>query len=139
MALFAWFILSLFSPTPQPLSLTITSSVPEAGNLHLAIYDSGEGFASRKELLSIVRPSTGKPVSLEVNLPASGKYVLAAFHDLNGNGKLDTNLFGAPVEPYGFSEQPPSKWREPRFEEIATSVTTGSETIRIDLKKWKEY
>lgn len=107
MSLFAWFILSLFSNTPQPLSLTITSSVPEEGNLHLAIYDSGEGFSARKELLSIVRPSTGKPVSLELSLPTSGEYVLAAFHDLNGNGKLDTNLFGAPVEPYGFSRQAP--------------------------------
>lgn len=41
--------------------------------------------------------------NLETELPA-GTYAVSAFIDLNGNGKLDTNLFGAPKEPYCFSK-----------------------------------
>lgn len=139
MSLFTWFMLWLLPVAPQTLNLTISTSVEKEGNLHLAVYDCDEGFVSRKEVVSLIRPTSGAPVSLEVQLPASGDYVLAAFHDLNGNGELDTNLFGAPTEPYGFSKEPPSKWREPRFGEIATTVVPGSGVIKIELKKWKEY
>lgn len=139
MSLFAWFMLWLLPAAPQTLNLTISTSVAETGNLYLAVYDCAEGFVSRKELVGIVRSTTGQPVSLEVQLPTSGNYVLAAFHDLNGNGKLDTNLFGAPTEPYGFSKEAPSKWREPSFDEIATTVAPDSGQLEIKLKRWKEY
>lgn len=139
MSLFTWFFLWLLPATPQTLNLTLSTSVEKEGNLHIAVYDSDQGFLDDQKIFSIVRPTNGQPVSLEVKLPASGTYVLAAFHDLNGNGELDTNLFGAPSEPYGFSKEPPSKWRKPRFGEVATNVTPSSESIKIELKKWKEY
>ena len=105
----------------------------------LAVYDNDRGFTTRQEVISLVRPTNGDPLYLEVDLPAAGEYVLAAFHDLNGNGKLDTNIFGAPTEPYGFGKQAPSKWREPLFSEIATAVAGAGTEVRIELKKWKEY
>lgn len=131
--------LALFSSAPQTVSLTISSSVEKAGDLHLAVYDSKEGFKSRAEVLSVIRPTSGGALSFEVQLPAAGDYVLAAFHDLNGNGELDLNVFGVPTEPYGFGQVPPTKWREPEFNEIATSVTTAGASTSIALKKWKEY
>lgn len=131
--------LLLGSSTPKTVSLTITTSVASKGELHLAVYDSELGFQTREELLSFVRPTTGQTLSLELQLPAAGDYVLAAFHDLNGNGELDTNMFGVPTEPYGFSQAPPTKWREPEFKEIATSITSDGASATITLKKWKEY
>lgn len=139
MQLFAILAFFLFAPAPQTVSLTITSSVAKEGKMHLAIYDSKQGFKSRAEVLSVVRPTSGDPLSIEVELPAAGDYVLAAFHDLNGNGVLDLNLLGVPTEPYGFSKTPPTKWREPEFNEIATSVTSQDARATIALKKWKEY
>ncbi len=133
------FCLLLVAPAPQSVTITLTSSVSENGNMHLAVYDTDRGFSSRQEVISLVRPTNGDPLSLEVDLPAEGEYVLAAFHDLNGNGKLDTNLFGAPTEPYGFGKPAPSKWREPLFTEIATAIVGERADVRIELKKWKEY
>lgn len=139
MNLLVLFAFLTFSANPQTVSVTITSSVESSGQLHLAVYDSETGFQSRREVLSIVRPTTGTPLSVEVELPAVGEYALAAFHDLNGNGKLDTNLFGVPTEPYGFGKVPPSKWREPAFEEIATPFTGEGMKTTISLRRWKEY
>lgn len=139
MKLLAFLGILFFVPVPQTVELTITTSVAQAGKMHLAVYNSSEGFKARAEVLSVVRTTSGAPVSLQVELPGAGDYVLAAFHDLNGNGELDVNMLGIPTEPYGFGQVPPSKWREPDFREIATSVVTGRANATIVLKKWKEY
>jgi uncharacterized protein (DUF2141 family)/uncharacterized membrane protein len=36
----------------------------------------------------------------------SGRHAIQAYHDENGNRKLDTGLFGIPKEPYGFLAMP---------------------------------
>lgn len=129
----------LFPPNLQPIEITLVSSCPKGGQIHLAIYDSEAGFAQKREIFSAIRDCTGGAIKLEVELPDSGSYVLAAFHDLNGNGELDTSIFGAPSEPYGFVKAPPSRWRAPTFGEIATTFTKEDNTASIMLKSWKEY
>jgi uncharacterized protein (DUF2141 family) len=49
-----------------------------------------------------------------------GEYAVAAFLDMNGNGKQDRNFLGIPKEPYGFSNDArgtvgPAKWRDAKF------------------------
>ncbi|MBI3772529.1 MAG: DUF2141 domain-containing protein [Gammaproteobacteria bacterium] len=43
--------------------------------------------------------------SATINFPnlAYGKYAVSVFHDENGNGKLDHNVFRFPAESFGFS------------------------------------
>ena len=52
-----------------------------------------------------------------------GRYAVAAFHDENDNGDLDTNLLGMPSEGTGFANDPPSSFGPPDFE--AAAVTLG--------------
>ena len=54
-----------------------------------------------------------------------GRYAVAAFHDENGNGDLDTNLVGIPSEGTGFANDPPSEFGPPDFESAA--LTLGDE------------
>lgn len=129
----------LSAPAPQKVALTVTTSVVREGALHLAVYDSSTGFEGNDELLSVTRTTNGAPLRIEIELPRAGKYVVAAFHDLNGNGKLDTNVFGVPTEPYGFGQSPPSKWRKPVFQEVATPLGAADAPTTISLRKWKEY
>jgi uncharacterized protein (DUF2141 family) len=44
-----------------------------------------------------------------------GTYAIAVFHDRNKNGKLDKNIFGAPTESYGFSNNARSTFSAPSF------------------------
>lgn len=126
--------------TPQTVSVSMSSSCIQPGNIHLAVYDTEDAFKEKNDLITLINESENGVLQLEVALPKPGRYVLAAYHDVNGNGKLDTNFFGAPAEPYGFNEIPPSKWRAPRFEELVANFS-GSSTVsaKIVLKKWKEY
>lgn len=60
------------------------------------------------------------------NLPV-GTYALRLFHDVDGNGELNTNLFGIPTEPYAFSNNAtgtmgPAPWEKAKFEVTANGV-----------------
>ena len=58
---------------------------------------------------------------------APGTYAIAAFHDANGNNKLDTSL-GIPREGFAFSRNPAMRPRAPRFNE--TSFAAGPQSVQ---------
>ena len=64
---------------------------------------------------------------------APGRYAIKAFHDVNGDGKMNANPFGMPTEPFAFSNNAvanmgPAKWADASFE-----VTAGANTHTIDI------
>ena len=44
-----------------------------------------------------------------------GKYGIRFFHDENLSGEMETNMFGKPVEGYGFSNNVTGKFGPPAF------------------------
>lgn len=62
-----------------------------------------------------------------------GTYALAVGQDLNGNGVVDTNVFGAPTEPWGVSNNVRHTLRAPKFEEASFSVTGGRD-VSLDVR-----
>jgi uncharacterized protein (DUF2141 family) len=71
-------------------------------------------------------------VTIEFEVPY-GDYAVAVSHDLNGNGKLDKNLFGYPKEPFGFSNNYKPKLSSPDFSDCKFSYTQQSNSIMIKL------
>ena len=132
------YLLALTSPPPQSVELNVTSTAAKAAPLHVAVFRTAEDFAADKPIVGLIEPMQDGRKTVTVELPAAGDYVFAAFHDLNDNGKLDRNFFGVPTEPYGFTKEPPSKWRSPEFGEVATSVGDIGRAS-IQLKRWNEY
>lgn len=64
---------------------------------------------------------------------APGRYALAVYVDRNGNGKLDSGMFGIPKEPYGFS-QGGGSMGPPDFADAAVEVPETGATIHIKLR-----
>ena len=135
---FFGYLLALTTAVPQSVELTITSTANQPALLHVAVFRSAEDFAADRSITGLVEPMKNGHKTVTLQLPAAGDYVFAAYHDLNDNGKLDRNFFGVPTEPYGFTKEPPSKWRAPEFKEISTSVGF-QERANIQLKRWSEY
>lgn len=61
-----------------------------------------------------------------------GNYSVEAFHDQNNNGKLDTNPFGIPREPYGFSNNVRGSFGPPDFE-LTLFQVSGMTTTKIRI------
>ena len=61
----------------------------------------------------------------------NGTCAVSAYVDVNGNGKLDKNLFGAPSEPYCFSKNFKPAFSAPDFEDCAVEVTSD---MKLQIK-----
>lgn len=60
-----------------------------------------------------------------------GTYAVRVHHDENGNGKMDTNMFGAPQEAFGFSNNARGTLGPPDFQEAAFTLESDSLSMTI--------
>jgi uncharacterized protein (DUF2141 family) len=115
--------------------LTIEFSVTEgkAGLVYFSVYDSAVNWLKKpfKSGTAILAGNAAKGVVID--LPA-GDYAVTAFHDLNGNGKLDFNFLKIPVEPSGFSNNATGKFGPASFEQARFKLAAASERIEMKLK-----
>ncbi|NBB75260.1 MAG: DUF2141 domain-containing protein [Bacteroidetes bacterium] len=63
-----------------------------------------------------------------------GRYAASAYHDEDDDGTLDTNLFGAPSEPFGFSNDARARLGRPDFVEAAFRLAAPRDTIRFRVQ-----
>ena len=98
------------------------------GQVMIALYDSEAAFDAGGQPVRAVMvdvASGARSVSLEGLKP--GTYAFKAFHDVNGNGRMDTNPFGMPIEPFAFSNNAvgnmgPAKWDRAHFDISGTTA-----------------
>ena len=115
--------------------LKIKGVTKKKGNLMIAIYDSESHFLDEDLALKrIVYPVSTLDVVIEINgLSNNTPYAIAIYHDVNKNGKLDTNFFGIPSEIYGFSNNARGTFGPPSFSETKV-VCDKNNTLVIQLK-----
>ncbi len=64
---------------------------------------------------------------------AAGTWAVAAFHDVDGDGVLKTNIIGIPREGIGASRDPRALFGPPRFDQAAFRVGPEGGTITFAL------
>ncbi|MCU0432636.1 MAG: DUF2141 domain-containing protein [Bacteroidia bacterium] len=72
------------------------------GNLYYTLAQGEQNFNSRRGAVSTMLAVDSSMVYSAVYSVKKGEYGLAAFHDVNGNKRLDGGVFGIPREPYSF-------------------------------------
>ena len=99
---FAGQIFATGSAKKNKVTVEITDVKSTDGKIYLCIYDSSNAYDKKISYREFrVKPKIGT-VIFETELP-DGEYVFSLCHDTNGNGKLDTGLFGIPKEPIAMS------------------------------------
>jgi uncharacterized protein (DUF2141 family) len=114
----------------QDLAVTFEGIKTPTGAIMVALFDSEATFdsANGQPLRSVAVPATSAQVqTVFKDLPA-GRYGIKSFHDVDGDGKMATNPFGMPTEPFAFSNKAtimmgPPKWAEAAFS-VDALVTT---------------
>ncbi|MDM0019778.1 DUF2141 domain-containing protein [Variovorax saccharolyticus] len=115
------------------LRVTVADGPATASPLYVAMFDSAEGFATGKSIAAQVVPlRDGGAQMVFVGLPA-GRYALKLFVDQNGNGKLDANPLGLPVERHGFSNDARGTMGPPTFDAAAVRLD-GDASITVHLR-----
>ena len=115
------------------------NNIQEAkGNLYIAVFDRKDAFlqADRAGVKKIIPVSGSGSIRVSLGVLPPGEYALSCFHDLNGNGKLDTNFLGIPDEPYGFSNNARPKFRAPNWAETVFRVDGSARFLQVRLDSW---
>ena len=111
----------------QKLTVYFNNLENSDGKILLLIQDENEKDASK--LVLYINKNSSK---VTVYLP-KGKYGLIAFHDQNGNEKLDTNFIGIPTEYYGFSNNARGFLSKPNYQETLIDLNKDL-SITFELK-----
>lgn len=108
------------------LAVTFTSVTDKPGDLLYSVYDTEDTYNREKdEALTGKMPAQEGSDTLELHHLKPGFYALTVFHDENGNGKLDTDIFGRPKEQFGISNINRTLWSKPKWEEVKFEVKDG--------------
>lgn len=105
----------------QDGSVTLTFDTgADTGGVMVALYNSAETYAGGAPARTArVDVAAGARSVTFDGLPA-GDYAMKSFHDVDGDGAMDTNPFGMPTEPYAFSNNAvgnmgPASWERAHF------------------------
>jgi uncharacterized protein (DUF2141 family) len=119
------------------LTVAVSGVRDTSGQVAIAVFAGPEDFPKddTKAIRRIVVPIDGATNSARAVVPdlPAGTYAIAAFHDNNNSGKLETNLFGMPTKGYGFSNNPKPKLRAARYDEARFELPDGGATVEIQL------
>jgi uncharacterized protein (DUF2141 family) len=120
------------------LVVTVEGFASQRGELFLALFFGAEGFPDRSERAARglhVPIDGGAVATMFEDLPA-GPLAVAAFHDENASGALDTNWIGLPIEPWGVSNNASAFLGPPRFEDARLELAEGQRLeVRIALQR----
>jgi uncharacterized protein (DUF2141 family) len=120
------------------LTVNITDVRVARGSLKVAVVNSEAGWNNQEKPVAFEEVAVtdklvaDKAVVVRFKLPA-GSYAVQVMHDENGNGKLDANVMGMPVEGYGFSNNP-QVMRRAYFSEAKFEVTDAASDITVKLR-----
>jgi len=116
------------------LTLTIENIRSDVGSVMVNVGPAAAFAGTEPFPLQIILPAREGRISLTTDALEPGEYAAQLFHDLNGNGELDTNLVGMPREPWGMSNGARGNFGPPRFED-AQFVLEGDTVVPIRLER----
>lgn len=103
------------------------------GQVKVALFDSAAGFLKRPVRVADAPASAGVTTVVIKDL-APGEYGFAVYHDANGNGNMDRNLVGIPLEPFGFSKDAQGRMGPPAFEAVKLAVPAAGLATAVTLR-----
>ncbi|MBD2504429.1 DUF2141 domain-containing protein [Anabaena azotica] len=130
-------LLSAKASFNSKLTVEIEGLKNKQGQVCASIFSSSQGFPSdRKRVLQRQCTQISEtPLILTFDNLKAGSYAVAAIQDLNGDGTLNRNSLGMPVEPFGFSRNPTVSNSAPKFGDAAFILAGPNTVIQIQMKK----
>lgn len=128
-------ILPFTAAAQHRLTVNVEGLKSDKGTVDAALHSRKEAFPTKPAQAGALTRSAiqGGKAALVFENVAPGVYAVAVYHDVNGNGKLDTNFIGIPKEPTGSSNDAKAKMGPPKFED-ARFTLSGDMTITVKIQ-----
>ena len=114
------------------LDLAFHGMVTDEGKISVGIFTK-DNRLPRPPAEFVSAPANAKTIHLHMGDVAPGTYALALYQDVNNDGKLETNLNGVPLEPWGMSNNPRVSGRGPTWSDAQFELPPEGIRLIIDL------
>ena len=117
------------------LTVNIENVKTNEGYILLILFKGEEGFPSNSDKAYAYDGCRveGNRASLKFKDLPPGTYAIAALHDANSNGKMDTNIIGIPKEDYGASNDAFARFGPPKYKDAKFEIS-GDKAITIKMR-----
>jgi uncharacterized protein (DUF2141 family) len=130
------FVRAQGAPAPAaPLSVHVLNLRSNQGQVGCTLFDSEKGFPkdADKALQRRWCPIAGNAATCSFNPISQGTYAVACFHDENGNGKLDTKIFGIPTEGTAASNGARGHHGPPRYQDAKFQFSGTATMLELPI------
>lgn len=115
------------------LQVVVEGVESREGNVRLAIYNDPKTFRKEEKCLRVLSlPAAESIVRFSFEGLAPGRYALIAYHDADGNGKMNRFLGMIPTEGYGLSNDPEVSG-PPAFKDAQFDLGEAGGSVQIPL------
>ena len=106
----------------------------DSGRVACELFSGPRGYPTEPKLAlqRVSSPILSRQATCVFTELVPGAYAVAAFHDENGNGKLDTNFLGIPTEGVAASNDARGSFGPPAFDKA--KLTIGTEDLAITVR-----
>lgn len=118
---------------PPALTLRLADAKPQ-GTVFIAIYADEASWNGGAPARVAMQPAAAAGGSITIEGLAPGRYAVKLYQDVNGNGKMDNNPFGIPIEPFGFSRDAMGAQGSPAWADAAFEVGADGAVQTITLR-----
>lgn len=106
------------------------------GQVCASLFASNQGFPNNRK--NVVQRQCNKitsvPLTINFTNLKAGNYAVAVIHDTNGDGTLNRNDLGMPIEGYGFSRNPTIRTAAPKFNDASILIAGPNTSVQVQLK-----
>jgi uncharacterized protein (DUF2141 family) len=114
--------------------VTISNLKTSSGQMRCAMFRSANGFPREPEKAAhrVIGTISGKTGTCIFSSVSAGSAAISAFHDENGNQKLDLTFGIIPKEGIGWSNNPKVRMKPPSFPQA--QIMIGNQPIKVQIK-----
>jgi len=116
-------------------TIEINSVTVNGGLVYVAVYSNENDYKNEKAFASFILKPDNATLTHSLDLP-EGEYVVSVFQDKDGDGKLNSGLFGLPTEHVGKTNYslrgPPGG-----FNKLKVPVNNNSTKLTVNIGRVK--
>lgn len=115
------------------LTVTLTDIETPSGVIKLALFAGEDGYDGDTPVRGVNVEVDEAVESVTFEGLETGAYGIKLYHDVNGNDELDTNPFGLPTEPFGFSNDARGRFGPASWDKAAFTLEAGENSHAIKI------
>ena len=117
------------------LTLIFTGIAETEGSVMGVLIDSEAAYADKAAPLRLIMIKADKSeIAVQFTGLKPGRYAIKSFHDIDSDGKMGTNPYGMPTEPFAFSNNAVGNMGPATWVDASFKVKTGDNAHSIEIK-----